>query len=89
MICLPTRSLPVSLINEAETPERPNEMIPLNTDPPGTAPMGSPFLKIISRTVSPIPITFLIVFVFCAAKIIKKQQIKQIITDIFVTLRAK
>ena len=89
MICLPTRSFPVSLINEAETPERPNEIIPLKTEPPGTAPTGWSFLKMMSRTVSPIPITFLIVFVFCAAKIIKKQQITQIITDIFVTLRTK
>ena len=67
------RSLPASLINEAFTPARPNEMTALNDEPPGTASIGLPPLKMISSTVSPIPITLRIVFVvyilFLVAKI--------------------
>ena len=57
------RSLPASLINEAFTPARPNEMTALNDEPPGTASIGLPPLKMMSSTVSPIPITLRIVFV--------------------------
>ncbi|CUQ46155.1 Uncharacterised protein [Segatella copri] len=67
------RSLPASLINEAFTPARPNEMTALNDEPPGTASIGLPPLKMMSSTVSPIPITLRIVFVvyilFLVAKI--------------------
>ena len=57
MICLPTRSFPASEMNEVFTPQRPNEMMALKVDPPGYAPMGWSFLNMMSRTVSPIPIT--------------------------------
>ena len=57
------RSLPASLINEAFTPARPNEMTALKDEPPGTASIGLPPLKMMSSTVSPIPITLRIVFV--------------------------
>ena len=43
------------------TPIRPNETMPLNTEPPGTAAEGWSPRKMISRIVSPIPITFRIV----------------------------
>ena len=54
-------SLPVSLMSEALTPARPNDISALKTEPPGTALTGSSSLKMMSRTVSPIPITFLII----------------------------
>ena len=62
MMFLPTRSLPVSLIILAFTPHRPSDTIALNELPPGTALMGCSSLKIMSSTVSPIPITFRILF---------------------------
>ena len=64
MMRRPTRSLPVSLMKVALTPARPKEMTPLKTEPPGTAPIGWSFLKMISRMVSPIPITFRMVLRF-------------------------
>ena len=57
MMRRPIRSLPVSLMNVVFTPERPSDISPLNTEPPGTAFIGVSPLKIMSRTVSPIPIT--------------------------------
>ena len=39
-------------------PALPSEMMALNAEPPGTALMGCPFLKMMSSVVSPIPITF-------------------------------
>ena len=68
-ILRPTRSLPASLMNVASTPERPSDITPLNTEPPGTAPMGWSFLKIMSSTVSPIPTTLRILNPFQAANI--------------------
>ena len=59
----PTRSLPTSLMKETGTPRRPNEIRPLKVDPPGTAVWGWLFLKMMSRMVSPMPITFLILFI--------------------------
>ena len=50
-ICLPTGA------------PRPNEMRPLKVDPPGTAVWGRLFLKMMSRMVSPMPITFLMLFI--------------------------
>ena len=70
----PTRSFPASLMNEALMPERPGEMMPLNTEPPGTAPMGCSFLKMMSSTVSPIPITLrMISFLFRDCKFSEKR----------------
>ena len=53
MMKRPTLSLPVSAMKVV-----PSEMMALNTEPPGTALMGCPFLKMMSSVVSPIPITF-------------------------------
>ena len=58
-IMSPTRSLPSSLIKDTGTFNRPNDINPLKTEPPGTAFCGWSFLKMISRMVSPIPKTFL------------------------------
>ena len=44
-------------MKEALTPERPSETRALNDEPPGTASIGLPPLKMMSSTVSPIPIT--------------------------------
>lgn len=41
----PTLSFPVSLIKVTLTPKRPNEIIPLKTEPPGTAAVGWLSLK--------------------------------------------
>lgn len=65
MMRFPIRSLPVSLMKSVGTPQRPSEIMALNVDPPGTAAVGWSFLKMISRTVSPIPITFRIVVLNC------------------------
>ena len=58
MMYFPTWSLPASEINEVLTPQRPNDVMALKVDPPGTASTGLLSLKMISKTVSPIPITF-------------------------------
>ena len=60
LICLPRRSRPTSLINSVFTPRRPRVIMELNVEPPGFAAVGCSFLKMMSRIVSPIPITFLI-----------------------------
>jgi len=46
------------------TPDLLSEMMALNVDPPGTAWMGCSSRKMMSSTVSPIPIIFRIFFVF-------------------------
>ena len=46
---------------ESEMPNRPKETRPLKVDPPGSAVWGRVFLKMMSRMVSPMPITFLII----------------------------
>ena len=42
----PMRSLPTSLTKAAGTPARPKDIMPLNTEPPGTALTGCPPLNI-------------------------------------------
>ena len=64
-IVRPTRSLPVSLMKSTGTPMRPSEMMPLNTEPPGTAAVGCPSRNNMSRIVSPIPITFRFIVLIC------------------------
>ena len=78
----PTRSLPVSLMKDALMPQRPSEMRLLNTDPPGTALTGWSFLKMMSRTVSPIPMTlrFMLTEIFCK---IKKKNLKSMLFLLF------
>ena len=56
-IVIPTLSLPISLMKLQDMPERPKEISALNVEPPGTAAIGCSFLNIMSRPVSPIPIT--------------------------------
>ena len=51
------RSLPASLMKVVFTPDRPNEMMALKAEPPGTALTGLLSLKMMSSVVSPIPIT--------------------------------
>ena len=58
MMKRPTLSLPVSAMKVVSRPALPSEMMALNAEPPGTALMGCPFLKMMSSVVSPIPITF-------------------------------
>ena len=49
----------------AEIPALPKEMMALKADPPGTAFTGLLSLKIISKTVSPIPMTLRIRYDDC------------------------
>ena len=60
LIMIPTLSSPNSERKSAGTPHLPREIMELNVDPPGTAACGWLFRNTMSRTVSPIPIAFLI-----------------------------
>lgn len=51
----PTWSLPVSLMKLTGIPVRPNEMMPLKVEPPGTLAVGWLFWKMMSNMVSPSP----------------------------------
>jgi hypothetical protein len=51
-------------MNTDWTPARPNEMSALNVEPPGTALTGWSLRKMMSSTVSPIPIILRINIVF-------------------------
>lgn len=53
----PTVSFPTSVMNRVGTPSRPSVIMELNVEPPGTACVGRPFLKMMSKMVSPMPIT--------------------------------
>ena len=64
----PTLSLPVSLTNSTSAPVCLAETSALNTEPPGTAFCGSPFLNIKSTIVSPAPTIFAIFPIFAFNK---------------------
>ena len=57
------RNTRLSMEQEQDVYKRQNEMRPLKVDPPGTAVWGRLFLKMMSRMVSPMPITFLMLFI--------------------------
>ena len=75
MTYLPILSLPASEMNVVLTPALPRDIIALKAEPPGTASMGLPSLNMMSRTVSPIPITFrMSVVIYVIAKLVQTDE---------------